>query len=43
MAFSVVALWPLFVWYVVDQPWRTFTARRRLQPSALPGIGTRDA
>ena len=29
MAFSALTIWPLFLWYVVIQPWRSYFARRR--------------
>ena len=29
MAFAAIAIWPLFVWYVIVQPWRTHITRRR--------------
>lgn len=28
IAFSALTIWPLFVWYIVVQPWRTRIARR---------------
>jgi hypothetical protein len=30
VAFSGVAIWPLFVWYVFVKPWRSRTPQRRI-------------
>ena len=37
VAFSALTIWPLFVWHVVVQPWRTRVAQRRSKAAVLAG------
>ncbi|MGV8823775.1 hypothetical protein [Methylibium petroleiphilum] len=37
VAFSALTIWPLFVWYVLVQPWRMRIAKRRSNSAVLAG------